>query len=105
MKGRDRNKLCWCGSQKKQKKCHGNREHEEPVDPWKVDKQHRKLYDTKTCLHPEATASVCSGKSVRAHTVRRSADLKSIARDGHVYQMYVDRNVLNKTGGKAIVTL
>ncbi|MFK0392220.1 SEC-C metal-binding domain-containing protein, partial [Campylobacter jejuni] len=31
MKGKDRNKLCWCGSGKKFKKCHIDRENQSPI--------------------------------------------------------------------------
>ena len=36
-------------------------------------------------MHPDATAALCRGGIVRAHTLRRSADLLRVARNGHVY--------------------
>lgn len=38
----------------------------------------------RLCLHPNA-GKTCRGGIVRAHALRRSADLGRIARDGHVY--------------------
>jgi SEC-C motif len=32
-----RNEPCWCGSGKKYKKCHLDRENQPPVHPWEVD--------------------------------------------------------------------
>ena len=57
-----------------------------------------KIFSTKTCLHPLA-GSTCHGSIVRAHTVRRSADLKKIARNGHVYSGQVNPKTIRVTEG------
>jgi hypothetical protein len=103
--GRNRNRPCWCGSGQKYKRCHLGREHQTPPSPWDHAAKARKLYATKLCLHPTAGANSCSGPIVRAHTVRRSADLKAIARNGHVYQSSADFSDLNRTDGRVIPKL
>jgi hypothetical protein len=79
-----RNDPCWCRASKKFKNCHLDRDKQPPltlqdrIDAWRL------AYGVESCMHPDAGPS-CSGKIVRAHTLRRSADLKRIARDGRVY--------------------
>ncbi len=99
IKGYQRNLSCWCGSGKKYKKCHLNREVQQRPSPWNHETSLRKLFAAKGCLHPQASESTCVGAIVNGHTVRRSADLKAIARQGHVYQGYADVASLNRTGG------
>lgn len=99
--GSNRNQPCWCGSGQKYKHCHLGRAQQVPLSLWDARKEEIKIGSTKTCLHPEASMRACSGPIVRAHTVRRSADLRSIARDGHVYHPESDIAVLNQTGGGA----
>src|SRR4051794_29336564 len=105
MGGAMRNGSCWCGSGRKYKKCHMNREGHAMPSRWDMDFRLRKVYETKVCLHPEADAAACSRGIVRAHTVRRGADLRAIARKGHVYQGAADSRTLDKTGGRIIPTL
>ena len=82
-----RNDPCWCGSGKKYKKCHLGREQQNPLPHWEIGKQFREAFNCETCSCPEGTKAECSGFIVKAHTVSRSASLKQIARDGHVYQI------------------
>ena len=105
MSGRDRNRLCWCGSGKKYKKCHLGRESQQPVSMWDARLEMYRLFSTKTCLHTNAGSSTCLGPIVKAHTVRRSADLEAIARNGHVYHPSADLASLHKTGGKISASL
>ena len=80
-----RNDPCWCGSGKKHKKCHLNRELQEKVNPWDVAKAFKEAFAAQTCSSPASFHEKCSAKIVNAHTVPKSASLKSIARNGHVY--------------------
>jgi hypothetical protein len=80
-----RNVICWCGSGKKYKHCHLYRGDQEPLPAWRRGEQLRAEFSRPECLHPEAGAGKCKGGIVRAHTVRRSADLGRIAEGGHVY--------------------
>lgn len=80
-----RNDKCWCGSGKKYKKCHLNREREEPVKAWEASAQVRKAFSVKLCSAPSTMHADCSGLIVRAHTVPKSGSLSKIAENGHVY--------------------
>lgn len=104
MKEPGRNEPCWCGSGKKYKNCHWNREAQQKIPFWEIQTSAKKLLETKTCLHPLAGAT-CRPPMVRAHTVRRSADLKAIARDGHVYRATADFKTLDQTGGRIVPKL
>lgn len=79
-----RNAPCWCGSGLKYKKCHLNRDREEPVKHYEINKRLRNIFNPKFCLHPDASSYTC-GKIVKAHTIQRRGGLNRIARNGHVY--------------------
>ena len=49
IKGRDRNRACWCGSGLKYKKCHYNREQQERGNPWDAVAENRKAFQQKKC--------------------------------------------------------
>jgi hypothetical protein len=78
-----RNRLCWCGSGKKYKRCHAGRE-EEPTATTQEMLDDLKSLDQRTCLHPYGRKN-CDGPVIRAHTVAKSGSLASIAEGGHVY--------------------
>ena len=80
-----RNDPCWCGSGKKYKRCHLDRETQTPVQPWEADKKFRQAFSTEICLAPDSWRNMCSDKISRAHTVPKSGSLKRIAREGCVY--------------------
>lgn len=78
-----RNDLCWCGSNKKYKKCHLNRS-KEPRPTIQEGKSILKSAFSKAyCLHPEATEN-CKGNIVKAHSIQRNGGLSKIAVNGHV---------------------
>lgn len=79
-----RNDPCPCGSGKKFKRCHLNRETQEPLNPWAQEAKLKKSFSTKDCLAAEAGLGDCSGKIISAHTVSVGAALKHIAEDRHV---------------------
>ena len=79
-----RNDPCWCGSGKKYKFCHLNRETQTPLQSWEASKRFRQALSTKICLAPDAGKNKCRGKISSAHTVPK-ASLKQITRNGHVY--------------------
>lgn len=79
-----RNDPCWCGSGKKFKKCHLNRDVQKPINEGIIQKQLNSFYSQKYCSVPEDIKSECSGKIIKAHSISKSASLKEIARDGHV---------------------
>ncbi len=80
-----RNEPCWCGSGKKYKHCHLDRENQPPLKPWEALKLYKQAFSDGICLAPDSRQSKCSGKIVEAHTVPKSGSLKQIARKGHVY--------------------
>ena len=94
-----RNDPCWCGSGKKFKRCHLNRESEKPVAAWDAAREYRKAFAAKTCLAPEGWRSDCSKTVARAHTVPRLGSLSHIAREGHVYSFVPSLENLKKHHG------
>lgn len=84
-----RNDPCWCGSGKKYKKCHLERERSPKPTKQEVLTELRKPYDRKYCLHPNAGVE-CKERIVRAHTIQRNGGLSKIAEDGHVLHLAID---------------
>ncbi len=79
-----RNKPCWCGSGKKYKKCHLDREQQEPINQGVIHKQINGFYSQKYCSVPSSMSPECSGKIIKAHSISKSSSLKEIAHNGHV---------------------
>jgi hypothetical protein len=77
------NEPCWCGSGQKWKKCHRDRERQEPIHIFKLLDEQRAEFAHGSCMHPDAPKS-CSRKIIRAHTVQRRGGLAAIAENGHV---------------------
>lgn len=74
---------CWCGSGKKWKFCHKDREKQRPREIGEtMAKMHVELQQGY-CSHPDAGSS-CSAKIIRSHTVQRAVGLGAIAENGHV---------------------
>ena len=92
-----RNDPCWCGSGKKYKRCHLDREHQPPLELWDASSRVRRVFSTKKCLVPEAWLNDCRGGICRAHTVPESS-LRRIARDGHVYSCAPSWDHIQKHG-------
>lgn len=85
-----RNKECWCGSGKKFKKCHLNKEkmtaltiQEEQDYLKKIDK------DLKLCLFNKFENS-CSKDIIKAHSVSKELFLRKISRNNKVYSLKMD---------------
>lgn len=78
-----RNQPCWCGSGKKYKKCHLNRETQTPIRQHEAIRGFGGVFDEARCLHHEAPNG-CSSQFVRAHTISKRGALSAIAEDGHV---------------------
>lgn len=103
--GQKMNKPCWCGSGKKYKKCHLNRENLSPVNPWEAAKGFRDIFSKGLCSVPESYRSDCSDKIIKAHTVPKSSSLKAIAKDGHVYGLNCSIEALQKHNGRVVCEL
>ena len=80
--------LCWCGSGQPYIECHRDRDKQIPLKSYEIDAGFREAFSQKYCLHPQSSASTCSQKIVRAHSVSVSSNLKTIAEDGHVLRFY-----------------
>jgi hypothetical protein len=78
------NDLCWCGSGKKWKKCHREREKQEPIPIGRQLDERRQEMTKGYCLHPEASVARCGGRVIKAHTVQRNGGLAYISENGHV---------------------
>lgn len=87
--GNLRNEECYCGSGKKYKKCHLNKQPE-----WyAIENALKKKMSLKKCLAPIDDNAQCSKKIIRAHTISKSSNLKAIAENGHILTM---SNVIEK---------
>ena len=78
-----RNDPCWCGSGKKFKKCHLNRESAPRRPIQEVIETAQAAYARKVCLHPDPSA--CNGDIIKAHSIQRNSGLSRIAVKGKVY--------------------
>lgn len=83
-----RNKKCWCGSDKKFKKCHLSRSSEDPLKIQDAIKETKKNKE-KFCLHPEANPTICN-QIIQAHSIQKSGIISEIARNQHIYEFSAD---------------
>lgn len=79
-------KPCWCGSGKKWKWCHKNRQNQAPIPFAKLIADMFNIATEGMCLHPNAPDQ-CSAKIIRAHTVQRNGGLSKIAENSHVLSL------------------
>ena len=93
-----RNEPCWCGSGKKFKKCHLNRESTPRRTIQEVIETGREAYAKKVCLHPDL--STCKRGIIKAHSIQKNGGLNRIAVKGKVYGI-LENNVgdLSKSNG------
>lgn len=94
-----RNEPCWCGSGKKYKKCHWQRDKQAPVPMAKVLKDFHRVFGKHPCMAPGGHDVSCKGSIVRAHTVSKKSQLSLIAEDGHVCGIDNEWGTLKRTGG------
>jgi hypothetical protein len=78
-----RNEPCWCGSRRKWKVCHKDRDTQKPAHVMKSLEELRESLAKGRCVHPDAGRS-CEGDAISAHTVQRNGGLSAIAENGHV---------------------
>ena len=97
-----RNDLCPCGSGKKYKRCHLDRETQPPVRSWDAYKKFRQAFTAETCLAPDSWRNKCDSQISQAHTVPKSGSLKRIARKGHVYSFVQSLENLKENRGVVI---
>lgn len=100
-----RNDPCWCGSGKKYKTCHLDRESQPRAQPWEVDAHLRARGKKGECLHVgDTVGTICGKPAIGSHTVSKNM-LKRIARNGHVYRHSATLQDLVQTAGKLSVKL
>jgi len=100
-----RNDPCWCGSGKKYKQCHFDRERQEPLRVRDASSEFRKAYSARICLAPEEWKHDCSNQISKAHTVSKAGSLERIARTGHVYAFVPSLENLRKNKGLLVPEL
>ena len=93
---------CWCGSGKKWKWCHKQREGKRPVNIGEQIVQFRDEFAKGFCSHPEASTDTCSDRVIRAHTVQRRGGLAAIAENGHVISAMSAAQDIFKNDGKFV---
>ncbi|SCA56671.1 conserved hypothetical protein [Candidatus Terasakiella magnetica] len=103
MKGRNRNAPCWCGSGKKFKKCHLDRDEQSKENPWTAVDKNRQAFSKKKCFAFDIGLGSCDGSVIKAHTVSRGTNLAKIAKDGHVLKYVTSIQEMKKNGGKLSV--
>jgi len=94
-----RNEPCWCGSGKKYKYCHYDRDKQDPLKIQEAiiaTKKAQKEY----CLHPHASNADCKGDIIRAHSIQRNGGLNQIAVNGHVYMLNNQLGSFIKSAGQ-----
>lgn len=79
-----RNHPCWCGSGKKWKSCHKDREKRDRVKIGRLLSEMREQFSEGYCYHPDAGVEACSQKIIRAHTIQRKGGLAGVTEGGHV---------------------
>ena len=100
-----RNEKCWCGSGRKYKHCHLDRESQEPLPRSEAIRRFKGAHSKKMCLAPTSWTNECDGQIVQAHTVSKSGSLRRIARKGHVYSLKPILGARNGSDGQSIFTL
>ena len=95
--------LCWCGSGKKWKWCHKDRD-KQSADPMGARIHAMKQEVTKEgyCLHPDAEPGICGDRIIKAHTVQRKGGLAAITENGHVISAKQGFQDISKNNGKII---
>ncbi|TKW66518.1 MAG: SEC-C domain-containing protein [Paracoccus denitrificans] len=99
MKGRERNQPCWCGSGKKYKNCHLDRDVQPKENRWAALDLNRKAFSQKKCFARDVGLGDCEGGVIKAHTVSRGPNLARIAKNGHVLRYRTTSSEMNGNGG------
>jgi hypothetical protein len=94
-----RNNPCWCGSGKKFKKCHLNKKEPVGITKYEAWEQTRKAFKKKECCASQALGEQCNGPIIGAHTISKSASLKMISKNGHVYAYKKDPAAIDRADG------
>ncbi|MDI3326406.1 SEC-C domain-containing protein [Pontibacterium granulatum] len=100
MGNNNRNKPCWCGSGKKFKKCHLNRDSQDSLTRGDLEQYSKKQNSKKVCSVSNLFPDKCSKKIINAHTVSKSGSLKELSEKGHVMGAKPSLSGFIKNNGK-----
>ncbi len=91
------NDTCWCRSGRKHKKCHWRREHSVPLKLHEADEIKRSLlFPRGARCQFHGAAGACMSPAIKSHLVGKSAALRPIAEDEHVYSVAASVSLLHK---------
>ena len=94
-----RNHPCWCGSGKKWKQCHRDRESQQPVELGERLSRLYREFQKGYCSHPQVGPEDCRHRIIRAHTVQLRGGLAAIAENGHVISAKTGSQDLSRNHG------
>lgn len=95
------NEPCWCGSGRKWKKCHKERESAKPLNYFESIQKIEDEFSKGYCSHPDSPDG-CGNGIIKSHTIQKSGVLDAISEDRHVMSARGKRSTLHKTEGKLI---
>lgn len=99
--GNIRNQKCLCGSNKKYKYCCG---YNKEIELYVIENIVKDKHNIKMCLAPIDSTNRCSRKIIKAHTISKSSNLKTIAKNGHILTINnIFENLKNKTNSSLLV--
>ena len=96
-----RNELCWCGSGKKFKKCHLDRDKQDKLPQSTAMAALQDTSSVATCSCPTELKGECRGAPIRSHSLAKSLGLRAMSVRGHVLGLKHDLQTLKKTRGQA----
>ena len=100
-----RNEPCWCGSGRKFKRCHLDRQAQARLPRQEALRASKKANSARVCLHPQANKETCT-LVIGAHSVQKSTTgLNAIARSGHVYGFKINYSKIDENGGRFVPAL
>ena len=95
-----RNDKCWCGSNLKFKRCHKDREREQPISKGEVIQYEQNISKREACYAPQELKLECTN-IIKAHTVSKSSGLSDIADNtNHVLGLKQNLVSFQKSKGK-----
>lgn len=98
-----RNERCWCGSRLKWKRCHRDRELQDPGHVMQRTYDMREQLSIGRCMHPNAAPNVCSGEPISAHTVQRNGGLSAVSENNHVLSAKSAFEGLHQNQGRLVM--
>ncbi|MFW7225660.1 MULTISPECIES: YecA family protein [unclassified Serratia (in: enterobacteria)] len=95
-----RNAECWCGSRKKYKRCHYNRDKQTPFSRGDAQSLLTLFSNVSRCSVPDRIKHECQTRIVKAHTLSKGNSLNAIAHAGHVLGIKHGLSSLERNNGR-----